>query len=153
MTTLYWAVQTTTTIGYGDLSMTFEMRWFQIFYLTLSTYAAATALGHLGTLSSEIAEIKRNHVWDHQEVSAGMIHDFRSDEFDDTVDQYEFAIASLVLLGKITAEDLEPIMDKYRALCGPEGLIDVNAGVEVKEEDAVVAKLQDRAKSRKNLAA
>lgn len=153
MTTFYWAIQTTTTIGYGDLSMTFEMRWFQVFYLTLSTYAAATALGHLGTLSQEISEIKCNHVWDHQEVSAGMIHDFRSDEFDDTVDQYEFAIASLVLLGKISSEDLEPIMDKYRGLCGPEGLIDVNAGTEVKEDSQIMEKLQDRAKSRKNVSA
>uniref|UniRef100_A0A7S3L4G4 Potassium channel domain-containing protein n=1 Tax=Amphora coffeiformis TaxID=265554 RepID=A0A7S3L4G4_9STRA len=153
MTTLYWAVQTTTTIGYGDLSMIFEMRWFQIFYLTLSTTAAATALGHLATLSQEIADIKANHVWDHQEVSAGMIYDFRSDEFDDTVDQYEFAIASLILLGKITAEDLDPIMDKFRALCGPEGLIDVNAGTKIEEENHVMEKLQDRAKSRRNLAA
>ena len=32
MKTLYWAIQTTTTVGYGDLDMPFEMRWFQIFY-------------------------------------------------------------------------------------------------------------------------
>ena len=31
MTTIYWAVQTTTTIGYGDLSMPFNLRWFNIF--------------------------------------------------------------------------------------------------------------------------
>lgn len=35
MTSLYWAVQTTTTIGYGDVSMRSEMRWFQILYLAL----------------------------------------------------------------------------------------------------------------------
>jgi hypothetical protein len=31
MTTIYWAIQTTTTIGYGDLSMPFNLRWFNIF--------------------------------------------------------------------------------------------------------------------------
>lgn len=35
MTTIYWAVQTTTTIGYGDLSMPFQLRWFNIFFTTL----------------------------------------------------------------------------------------------------------------------
>lgn len=86
MTTLYWSVQTTTTIGvsrsqrfvdrssvtvthsicllivcsqYGDLDMPFDMRWFKIFYLVISTYSVGDALGRIGSLPSEIQEVRR----------------------------------------------------------------------------------------------
>ena len=44
----------------------------------------------------------------------------------DKVDQYEFLLASLVQLGKISSEDVIPIMDKYRTLVGDDGYIAVN---------------------------
>lgn len=78
-----------------------------------------------------------------------MIHDFNSDEFEDSVDQYEFAIASLLLLGKITKDDLGPIMDKFRALAGPRGVIDVVDGATIEEDEEVLEKLKERAKSRR----
>lgn len=77
-----------------------------------------------------------------------MVHEFRTDEFGNNVDQFEFAIASLLLLGTITREDLEPIMDKFRALAGPKGYINVLAETNVNEGDVVVTKLAIRARSR-----
>lgn len=121
----------------------------------VSSFSIGNALGRLGSLANEIANARSWHAWQNHEVSKGrlslverkrlyavlqgqankqlgcfvalgMIHDFNSDEFEDSVDQYEFAIASLLLLGKITKDDLHPIMDKFRALAGPKGVIDVN---------------------------
>lgn len=77
-----------------------------------------------------------------------MVHEFRTDEFGNNVDQFEFAIASLLLLGTITRDDLEPIMDKFRALAGPKGYINVLAETNVNEADVVVTKLAKRARSR-----
>lgn len=44
-------------------------------------------------------------------------------DHDDKVDQYEFLVASLIALGKLTSEDVRPIMDKFRDLAGNKGYI------------------------------
>jgi hypothetical protein len=142
MTSFYWAIQTSTTIGYGDLAMPFEMRWFQIFFLTLSTYFAGNALGRLGGLGEEITQARRHHAWERREVSKGLLHDFRTDDEDDSIDQYEFAIASLLILGTISADDLVPIMDRFRKLSGPTGYIDMEAVGAVDESEHKKAKLE-----------
>ena len=38
MESFYWSVQTTTTIGYGDVETPEGLRWFLLFYLAISTY-------------------------------------------------------------------------------------------------------------------
>lgn len=134
MTSLYWAVQTTTTIGYGDLDMSFDLRWFQVFYLTLSTYFVSNALGKVASLLPEIERIRRQYAWKRREVSKGLIKELESHEHDDSVDQYEFAIASLLTLGTISANDLAPIMDKYREMAGDSGYIQIS---EAAEKEAV----------------
>ena len=63
MDAFYVAVQTTTTIGYGDYTIPEEMRWFQIIYLTISTYLVGNALGKLGNLHSDLEQVRRYHAW------------------------------------------------------------------------------------------
>lgn len=138
MTTLYWAVQTTTTIGYGDLSMPFSLRWFQIIYLMVATYFVGSALGKLASLKQELIDTARFYAWDRQGVSKGMITNMQAYEHDDKVDQYEYALASLIGLGKVTSEDLRPIMDKYRTLAGENGYIELSTMKEEEEGDPVV---------------
>ena len=135
MTSLYWAVQTTTTIGYGDLDMSFELRWFQVFYLTLSTYFVGNSLGKVASLQSEIEQTRRRYAWKRREVSKGLIKEMQSHEHDESVDQYEYAIASLLTLGTISASDLAPIMDKYRQLAGDSGYIQISEAVEKEAVD------------------
>eukprot|EP00526_Cylindrotheca_closterium_P013391 CAMPEP_0113651462 /NCGR_PEP_ID=MMETSP0017_2-20120614/27424_1 /TAXON_ID=2856 /ORGANISM="Cylindrotheca closterium" /LENGTH=522 /DNA_ID=CAMNT_0000564121 /DNA_START=67 /DNA_END=1635 /DNA_ORIENTATION=- /assembly_acc=CAM_ASM_000147 len=123
MTAFYWAVQTTTTIGYGDLDMPFDLRWFNFFFAIVGTTFAASILSSLSDLKTNMKEMRRLYVWKHQEVSMQLIADMEGDG-DNSLDEYEFLIGSLLTLEKIQPEDVEEIMDKFRALAGADGIID-----------------------------
>ena len=103
--------------------MSFEMRWFQIFYLIISTYFVGNALGKLGGLNEDLKELRRQHAWQRREVSKGMIEDMQASENDGKIDQFEFLVASLLSLGKVTSDDVTPIMNKFRDLSGDLGFI------------------------------
>lgn len=123
MMSLYWAVQTTLTVGYGDLTMDDNMRLFNIFFLVFSTIFVGDALGKLADLNKEIQQIRRNWAFERREVSKGMIDEFQAYENDGKIDQYEFLVASLLALNKISSKDITPIMDKFRKLAGEDGMI------------------------------
>ena len=97
------------------------MRPFQIFYLTLGTYFTGSALGRLSALKEELEKIRRYHAFERREVNKHMMHFLASTDDPTRVDQYEFVIASLLNLGKIDADDIEPIMDKFRSLARHSG--------------------------------
>jgi len=130
MTTFYWAIQTTTTIGYGDVSQSFGLRWFTIFYLILSTYSVGHCLGKLRALKSELRNVRRYHAWQRTKVTKRYIEETQAYEEDNKVDQYEFLVASLLMLGKLTSETIEPVMDKFRELAGDKGFISVTDDAE-----------------------
>lgn len=48
-----------------------------------------------------------------------MLEDMQGYEHDDKIDQYEFVVASLLSLNKISSDDITPIVDKFKALAGP----------------------------------
>lgn len=80
-------------------------------------------MGKVGSYNEEIKQLRRFFVWNRREVSQGMIKDWQAADHDDKIDQYEFALASLLDLGTITHADLQPIMAKFRGLAGPKGYI------------------------------
>lgn len=92
--------------------MPYEFRWFQVLYLTISTYFVGGSLGKLASLKQEIEATKRFYAWQRRTVSKGMIIDMNLN--DDVVDQYEFVVSSLLSLGKISSDDISPIMDRFR---------------------------------------
>lgn len=111
----------------GDLDMPFELQWFQILYLTFGTVFVGNAFGKLGSLGGELNDLKCYYAWQRREVSKRMIEEMQAYEHDDKVDQYEFTIASLLMLGKISSTDIAPIMDKFRLLSGSKGYIQITS--------------------------
>jgi len=152
MESLYWAVQTTTTIGYGDVDIPPSLRWFMIFYLAISTYFVGSAFGKLRDLSQKLESMQNLYLWQQQEATYTMLADFsgrpenedgKGNEIDGLlevepeIDQFEFTIASLVLLGKITSEDVRPILEKFAKLSGKSNKItaaDVSGPIKKKNE-------------------
>ena len=108
--------------------MSDEMRFFQIFYLCLGTWFVGNTLGKLANLKNDMEEMRRLYAWEQREVSKEMIRSDQADTQDPKVDQYEFVVASLLNLGKISADDVKPIMNKFRRLAtaaGDRGFIDL----------------------------
>ena len=114
--------------------MPFHMRWFQIFYLTVSTYFVGSALGKLGDLRQQLQDMKRYYVWESRKVTRRFIEEMQAYENDGKVDQFEFLVGSLLVLNKISSEDIQPIMNRFRALAGDGGFITIG---EDTEEDKV----------------
>lgn len=108
-------------------------RFFQVFYLILSTYFAGTAISGLSGLKAELEQIRRETAWERREVNKTLGTELRETECDGKIDQYEFLLASLVQLGKIGSEDVIPIMDKFRSLASDDGFIDVGFDVQADE--------------------
>ena len=117
MTSFYWAVQTTTTIGYGDLTMPEELRWFNIFYTLIGTGVLANILGRVANLKTELREYAILVAWKRRQVSKRLIQDMEGDN-DGTVDQYEFLVASLVTLEMVSQNQIREIMVKFKELAG-----------------------------------
>lgn len=117
--------------GYGDLDMPFSFRWFQILYLTIGTYFVGNAFGKLASLKQELEETRRLYAWKRRVVSKGLIMDMNAN--DDILDQYEFLVSSLLSLGKISSDDVGPIMDRFRTLAGEKGYIQLSDQLEEDE--------------------
>jgi len=117
-------------IGYGDLGLGPDFRWFEIFFLVVSTYFAGNALQGFATLRSQIDEIRRRAAWSRREVSKAMIDEMQGGTDDDAIDQFEFTVASLLQLGKIDADDVRMIMVKFRELCDGDGYIRIRSAGE-----------------------
>jgi len=101
-------------------------RWFQVFYISFSTYFVGAAIGMIANLADDIKKARLQFAWNRREVSKGMIEDMQAYDHDTTIDQYEFCVASLLSLGLIKYDDIKPIMDKFRTLSEGKGFISLN---------------------------
>jgi hypothetical protein len=90
---------------------------------TFGTAFIGGVFGSLANLRSEINDRRTYYAWKRREVSKHMVKELQLN--DDKLDQYEFVLASLLLLNKVEKGDIEQIMDKFRELAGDKGFIEV----------------------------
>ena len=133
--------------GYGDIELGRELRWFQIFYLIVSTYCVGNAIAGMTTIGEKLSDARRQFAWRKRSVSLGMMAEMQSDG-DDRIDQFEFAMSSLLALGKVTSSDLEPIMEQYKKLAdenlGYIVLSDAMAAAAATEDDGDIDECRPR---------
>ena len=107
---------------------------------TFGTAFIGSVFGSLANLRSEINDRRTYYAWKRREVSKHMVKELQLN--DDKLDQYEFVLASLLLLNKVEKNDIEQIMDKFRELAGDKGFIQVTD--EDEDEGAVNVELEAR---------
>ncbi|KAL3913224.1 MAG: hypothetical protein SGILL_006574 [Bacillariaceae sp.] len=106
--------------------------WFRV--AELATYFIG--LNALGVFVAQIADRRNYFAWRRREVSKHMIKELQIN--DDKLDQYEFMVASLLLLNKIEQSDVDQIMDKFRELAGDKQYV----CVEEEEEEVMDTALE-----------
>ena len=72
------------------------------------------ALGKVGSLREEIAQAKQQAAFGELHISPGLLAELDGDG--NGVDEFEFAIAALVMLGKVEIDDLHEVVAKFKSL-------------------------------------
>ncbi|CAD7939570.1 unnamed protein product [Amoebophrya sp. A120] len=112
---LYWAVIAVTTVGYGDKSLeNWLSRSFCVFYLLISTAMVSAALGNLASMHMLKQKKRREFEFEQRKLTPEMMAEMDTDG--NGVDQFEFCLATLVAMEKLSREDLQPILEKFHEL-------------------------------------
>ena len=115
---IYWAVVTASSVGYGDLTIEQEStRQFNTVYVLLGVGAFAVSLSKFGTIIMEIEAERHVDAFIERGVSVGMLNDIKLNaNQDDAIDKYEFLKYMLVAMGKVTQEDIDKVLQMFDAM-------------------------------------
>jgi hypothetical protein len=116
ISSVYYCVVTTTTVGYGDLTVANEgSRLFSIFYILISVIVVAASLGNLGAIQIEKDAAARKEKALKRPLDFNMIRELDLDG--DGVDQVEFLVGMLVQTLDLDREqDIEPWLNRFKQL-------------------------------------
>jgi len=116
LTALYFCIVTTTTVGYGDLSPTFEgSRIFTMFYIPISVCAVAAALGSFTAIQYEMAAEKKKLEALSRKLDFDMLRELDIDG--KGVDKLRFLVAMLIQTGVCEKKaDIDPWLERFDEL-------------------------------------
>ncbi|KAJ8608764.1 hypothetical protein CTAYLR_007807 [Chrysophaeum taylorii] len=112
---LYWAFQTCTTIGYGDIKIEHRrMKAFVIIYAFCSSIGLTYAIARMVGTASDVSRSRRKNAL----LGAKLDHDLirRLDRDGLGVDRAEFVVGMLRILGLVTEDDAAPWFDRFDQL-------------------------------------
>jgi potassium channel subfamily K len=113
---VWWCLVTSTTVGYGDMSLENESsKIFSIFYILMSVMTVATAIGNFQSIHADMeAEKKRNQLLE-MELNEDMLTGLDKTG-EGSLDKEEFVTGMLALLGLVEDEDVEPWRQRFDTL-------------------------------------
>ena len=131
---IYWAVVTASSVGYGDLEIESETtRTFAIFYMLFGVGGFAVALSNFGTIIIDIEAANAVKAFVARGVSEEMIDEMDEDG-SGAIDRCEFLRYMLVSMGKVEREDVDKILGVFDTL-------DLDGSGSIDKEDV---RLQER---------
>ena len=111
----YWALITSTSVGFGDIETSEATRTFNSCYMILAVGCVAYGLGKLVEVISNIGKVRRIEKFCARGVTNELIAEI-DESGDGAVSQLEFASYMLVASGKLNRHDLDEVMalfDRY----------------------------------------
>ena len=150
VTALYFCVVTTTTVGYGDTTLTKESsRLFAVFYILSSCIIVALAIGNLASVRLEIINEKKRISLLSRKLDFNFIREL--DSGGKGINKTTFLVAMLVNLELVDkTKDVEPWLQKFDELDTKNtGIIDFDETIEdlEREEKERIRKLEEELES------
>jgi potassium channel subfamily K len=112
---LYFATYTSTSVGYGDLTLTKTSSvWFNIFYILIAIAITAVAFEKISSFTRHLDEAELKQVLDAIEPSKMLIDAIGKGSGKQEISQSEYILHMLQLSGKIDPRDLDPWIEKFK---------------------------------------
>jgi potassium channel subfamily K len=117
---IYWAVITASTVGYGDMELEQEAsHYFNTIFVLVAAGAFALSLSRFGAIIMDIEAEWHTDAFLARGVSVGMLHDIKKNmdcDGNDSIDKLEFLEYMLVTMGKVSTEDIEKVTGMFDLL-------------------------------------
>jgi len=110
----YWSIVTSTTVGYGDVTpKSDDGRIFASFYAFITVGVMGWAVGQIASSAISTSVEAASHVESFKLTPESLVQMGGEKGY---VDQYDFAVAMMLAMGKATQEDFDLVANRFNEL-------------------------------------
>jgi hypothetical protein len=155
---VYFCVVTSSTVGYGDTTLTKDSsRMFAIFYMMSSCIIVAVSIGNAAAVFLEMNNDKKREEMLSRKLDFNFIRELDKGDDVQGIDKLNFLVAMLVHLELVDrSRDIDPWLTKFEELdINGDGHLDFNEAIEnlEKAEQIRVKEINDEIQAVKNVSA